>query len=117
MKNKLVENKNDKRLGNDSEQQKLKLPRDYFVPVHPAITFVIFVGLFILVQMAAWCPQLLDYLGNFGETLHIEYAREIRIFFLVCLAIHIFEGIVGFALAGMSFCDKDKIAQPLCFRH
>ena len=77
------------------------VPKDYFVSVHPLVTLVIFVGLFVLVQMAAWRPQLLDHLGDFGETLHREYSQEIRTFFLVCLAIHIFEGMVGFAIAGM----------------
>ena len=77
-----------------------ELPKDYFVHVHPAITVVIVVGLFIIVQAVAWWPGLLDYLGSVGSMLHKDYSKEIRTFFLVCLGIHVFEGMVGLVLAG-----------------
>jgi hypothetical protein len=83
---------------------KLKLPPDYFRSVNPFITIVIIVGLFVLVQIMAFFPHVLPdlHLGSFGEFLHrisLDYPLAVRIFFLLCMAVHSVEASIGFYLS------------------
>ena len=93
---------------NDSWPNKIKpntkLPPDYFRSVNPLITSVIVIGLFVLVQIMAFFPRLLPemHLGSFGEFLHrisVDYPLAVRIFFLLCMAVHSVEGSIGFYLS------------------
>ena len=78
------------------------LPENYFVPVHPFISFVIIIGLFGIIQMMALQPFYLLYFGPFGQFLFEfsqAYPSQIFIFFKYCMYTHCIESIIAFVLS------------------
>ena len=81
-----------------------RLPKDYFIPVHPIINLIIIIGLFGFVQLMALQPSYLLHFGTFGKFLHdftVIYPAQTQLFYRICMFIHCAESSVAFIYASI----------------
>ena len=87
-----------------------RLPKDYFIPVHPIINLIIIIGLFGFVQLMALQPSYLLHFGTFGKFLHdftVIYPAQTQLFYRICMFIHCAESSVAFIYASIIHQLKD----------